>query len=85
MDGTPANPQNISKILARFLAKGGCRQVSPHKLRHTLITHLISGGARIDAVSKLAGHSSIEVTLRIYTHYVKDTDNSKEVLDRLFG
>ena len=46
---------------------------SPHQLRHTYITELILGGTPLKRVQYLAGHSSVKLTLDIYTHLL---DNS---------
>ena len=43
--------------------------VHPHKLRHTAITRWFDAGLDIKTVQYLAGHSSPDVTLRIYDHY----------------
>lgn len=44
--------------------------VTPHLLRHTYITSLIMAGANVKTVQYLAGHSSVQLTLDIYTHLV---------------
>lgn len=42
--------------------------VTPHVLRHTYITELFLSGADVKTVQYLAGHSSVQITLNIYTH-----------------
>lgn len=40
-----------------------------HLLRHTYITQLFEAGLDLKQVQYLAGHSTPEMTLRVYTHY----------------
>lgn len=53
--------------------------VTPHQLRHTYITELILAGTPIKTVQYLAGHSTVALTLDIYTHLM---DNKPEDIIR---
>lgn len=53
------SPTGFPKLVKRFTA---------HQLRHTYCTMLYMSGVDILTTSKLMGHSSIQITLDIYTH-----------------
>ena len=47
--------------------------VTPHTLRHTFATRCIESGMTVSDVQALMGHTDPGITLRIYTHYCKET------------
>lgn len=83
--GEPMFPHHLNNVLKRYLHKANCKEVSCHKTRHSWITKLISNGIPVNVVSKMAGHATTDITLKIYTHYPKYIDNSKEVLEKIFS
>jgi len=46
-----------------------------HDMRHSHATFLINKGANIVAVSKRLGHSDINMTLKVYTHLLKENED----------
>ena len=64
---------SIEKVIKKSANRAGInKRVTPHMLRHSFATHLISKGAALPYVQKLMGHSNIKTTL-IYTH-IADND-----------
>lgn len=45
------------------------KHVTAHILRHTYITRLFEAGLDIKEIQYLAGHSTVDMTLSVYTHY----------------
>ena len=76
----PVGPVTVERIVRRAAQTAGIpRRVTPHMLRHTLATALLSRGCDIRYIQKLLGHASVATT-QIYTHV--DTNALRDAYTR---
>jgi integrase/recombinase XerD len=76
----PVGPVTVERIVRRAAAHAAIgRRVTPHMLRHSLATALLSRGCDIRYIQKLLGHASVATT-QIYTHV--DTTALREAYTR---
>ena len=48
-----------------------------HILRHTYITRLFEAGRAVKEIQYLTGHSTMDMTLKVYTHYDRRSREAK--------
>ena len=83
-NGKEMSGQTLYNWLIDWQEKNGLKRVTPHGLRHSLITFQIANGIDIKTVSARAGHSDIQTTLNIYSHYTKEADKqAASTIDKL--
>ncbi|MFC1915532.1 tyrosine-type recombinase/integrase [Chloroflexota bacterium] len=67
VDGTPLDPSTVTHNFGRMIKRAGLN-ARFHDLRHTYATLMLAAGVHAKIVSEALGHSTVAITLDIYSH-----------------
>lgn len=70
IDGSPLHPTVFTDTFNRRVKAAGLRRIRLHDLRHTAATLMLAGGTNPKVVQERLGHSSVSMTLDLYSHTV---------------
>lgn len=62
----------LESFYKRTLTKCGIQHLKFHTLRHTFATRCVESGIDAKTLSEILGHSSVEITLKLYVHPTYD-------------
>lgn len=71
----PVPRSTLENIKDTAIKKAHLKRIRIHDFRHAHASNLISSGVNIVAVSKRLGHSDVNITLKVYTHLIKDSED----------
>lgn len=69
----PVAQTTLFATFRRYTDKAGVPRIRIHDLRHSFATNAIGHGANIVAVSRYLGHSTINQTLKTYSHLLEES------------
>ena len=68
LDGSPVVPDQVTQDFARVVQREGLPHLTLHGLRHAHATLALTAGINPKVVSERLGHSTIAVTMDVYSH-----------------
>jgi integrase len=85
-DGEPVHPHSLSEAFVRRAKEAKLPRLNLHGLRHTYATLALHAGVHPKIVSERLGHSSVSITLDVYSHAVPTMQESAaELVAALFA
>ncbi|HWS10855.1 MAG TPA: site-specific integrase [Xanthobacteraceae bacterium] len=85
-DGSPRSPNSTTKEWTRAVKELNLPKISLHALRHTHASQLIASGMDVLTISRRLGHGSPMITLGVYGHRFKNTDDrAVQAMEAAYG
>ncbi len=76
-DGLPLRPDRVTVEFEKHVTVCGLPMVRLHDTRHGACSLMLAGGVPIEIVQLILGHSSPEVTRRVYAHLMRTTTSAQ--------
>ena len=87
--GTPWSPRNLLRGFRAVLARtdiASTNEIDWYTLRHSAASHWLAAGVSTFEVARRLGHSSTNITERVYAHLLPGgQERSAHALDHLIG
>lgn len=84
--GKALEPRNFTRLFYSITKKANLKGVNFHALRHTYATRLLEANEHPKVVQELLGHSSITMTLDIYSHVMPEVKKAAaQKINHLFS
>ncbi|MEK5070308.1 tyrosine-type recombinase/integrase [Sporosarcina sp. FSL K6-1508] len=71
--GTPISEKSVSEPIKRIIKETGIKRITPHGLRHTHATIMMSKGVPLNTIADRLGNTP-EMVLRVYGHSFKELE-----------
>ncbi|MBL8775085.1 MAG: site-specific integrase [Acidimicrobiales bacterium] len=84
--GTPVDPSNLRRALARATKAAKLGHWKPYELRHSCTSLLSAAGVPLEQIADILGHRGIRMAAEVYRHRVDPViDSGVEAMEALFG
>ncbi|WP_459195795.1 tyrosine-type recombinase/integrase [Wukongibacter baidiensis] len=82
----PMTPKNVEHILKSTIKKSGItKNITPHNLRHNFASYWIKDRRSIPNLADILGHSTPDITMKIYAQVISEDEKKREMEEFGFG
>jgi len=76
--GKPVTRKSNERKLKRAMKNAKIMPLSMHNLRHTFASQHLAAGTPVTEIAMMMGHSSTDITLKVYTHWARGEDSGSQ-------
>jgi Site-specific recombinase XerD len=76
VDGSPVDPNRVSRAFRVAIDDHSMRRIRLHDLRHTHASLLLANGEPIGNVAYRLGHSDSNITAKVYEHHIPEAQRA---------